>query len=48
MDPVLLDRLDEKAALFLGDPYDKDAKAELDVALADFLEATVENLPDKR
>jgi hypothetical protein len=48
LDPMLLDHLDEKAALFVRDPYDKGAKAELDAALMEFLEATVENLPDKR
>jgi hypothetical protein len=42
LDPLLLDRLDEKAALFVRDPHDEGAKAELDVALADFLEAAVE------
>jgi hypothetical protein len=44
----LLDRLDEKVAVFVRVPHDEGAKAELDVALADFLEAAVENLPDKR
>jgi hypothetical protein len=42
LDPLLLDRLDEKAAVFVLDARDEDAKVELDVALVDFLTAAVE------
>ncbi len=40
--PDLLDRLDSKAALFVRDPHDEDAKEALDIALLAFLEAAVE------
>jgi hypothetical protein len=48
LDPLLLDKLDGAAALFVRDPHDESAKAELDAALMEFLEVVVENLPDKQ
>jgi hypothetical protein len=48
LDPLLLDRLDEKVAAFVRDPHDEGAKVELDEALLSFLAAAVEHLPDKQ
>ena len=46
LDPLLLDRLDEKVSAFVGDPHDEPAKAALVVALAAFLAATIEEVID--
>jgi len=44
LDPLLLDRLDERVSAFVRDPHDESAKGALVVALAAFLAATLEAL----
>jgi hypothetical protein len=48
LDPMLLDRLRDALTEYYQDPEDQEAHERYVCAFADFLEAVVDNLPDKR